>query len=83
MVDADIELAAQGDEEPAKDEEGALLGVGLEGGSGEDRRSLRPAVPYFDDGGGREERRGAGDVREVALDGAEELCLLVTWVVRS
>jgi hypothetical protein len=73
VVDADVELAAQGDEEPAEDEQGALFGVGLEGGGGEDGWALGPAVADFDDGAGGEEGRRAGYVGEVAFDGAEEL----------
>jgi hypothetical protein len=72
-VDADVELAAQGDEEPAEDEQGALFWVGLEGGGGEDGWALGPAVADFDDGAGGEEGRRAGYVGEVAFDGAEEL----------
>ena len=73
VVDADVELAAQGDEEPAQDEQGALLGVGFEGGSGEGGGALGPAVADFDDGGGREEGGRPGYVGEITLDGAEKL----------
>ena len=73
MVDADIELTAQGDEEPAEDEEGAFLWAGFQGWGGEDGGALAPAVADFDDRAGGEHGGGTGHVGEVAFDCAEEL----------
>lgn len=69
----DVELAAEGDEEPSQDEETPLFGVGFAGWCSKDGGSLRPAVAYFDDGRGCEEGRRACDVGEVTLYGSEEL----------
>jgi hypothetical protein len=69
----DVELGAQGEEEPVEDAQGAEGGGGLEGGGGEGAGALGVGVADFDDGGGREEGGGAGYVGEVALDGGEEL----------
>lgn len=75
-----VELGAEGCEEPAENEEAALFGARFEGWGGEDGGPLRPALADFDDGRRGEEGRGTGDVGEVALDCSEELRVGVSGV---